>query len=299
MQDVTKDRDKFVGGSDVAIIMGLSPFKTRWQLLQEKAGIKENTFTGNAYTEYGNIMEPKIRDRINEVFNCHFIEDKVEVGNVRYHADGHDVKKKMLLEIKTTSRIYENVNDYTHYLVQLLTGMSRYGVENGFLAVYERPEDMSTELDPERVTVFPIHLGDYQELLAMANDAIDEFWTDLQALKENPFLQEDDFLPFSVSASAMIVTELEEKLAEYKQIENELKDAKKSLKTAMEKYHIKSWTTPNGVKITLVPDGEDKVVREFDLKAFEKENSALMQAYMVDKVKKGKAGYVRVTLPKE
>ena len=36
MQDVTKDRDKYIGGSDVPIIMGLSPFKTRWQLLREK-----------------------------------------------------------------------------------------------------------------------------------------------------------------------------------------------------------------------------------------------------------------------
>ena len=36
--DVTIDRDKYIGGSDVPAIMGLSSFRTRWQLLLEKAG---------------------------------------------------------------------------------------------------------------------------------------------------------------------------------------------------------------------------------------------------------------------
>ena len=37
MQDVTKDRDKYIGGSDIAAILNISKFKTRWQLLKEKA----------------------------------------------------------------------------------------------------------------------------------------------------------------------------------------------------------------------------------------------------------------------
>ena len=42
--DVTIDRDKYIGGSDIPIIMGISSFKTRWDLLLEKAGLKEDTF---------------------------------------------------------------------------------------------------------------------------------------------------------------------------------------------------------------------------------------------------------------
>ena len=59
--DVTIDRDKYIGGSDIPATMGISPFKTRWDLLQEKAGLKADEFTGNQYTEYGKIMEPQIR----------------------------------------------------------------------------------------------------------------------------------------------------------------------------------------------------------------------------------------------
>ena len=62
MQETVKqDRDKYIGGSDIPVIMNLSPFKSRFDLLLEKAGYKEDTFEGNVYTEYGNKLEPKIR----------------------------------------------------------------------------------------------------------------------------------------------------------------------------------------------------------------------------------------------
>lgn len=60
MQQVTIDRNKYIGGSDIPIIMGISKFKKRFDLLLEKAELKENDFTGNAYTEYGNVMEEKL-----------------------------------------------------------------------------------------------------------------------------------------------------------------------------------------------------------------------------------------------
>lgn len=46
--------------------MGISPFKSRFDLLLEKAELKDNDFDGNEYTEYGNVMEPKIREHINK-----------------------------------------------------------------------------------------------------------------------------------------------------------------------------------------------------------------------------------------
>ena len=51
MQDVRIDRNLYIGGSDIPIIMGISPFKKRFDLLLEKAGLKENDFDGNQYTE--------------------------------------------------------------------------------------------------------------------------------------------------------------------------------------------------------------------------------------------------------
>lgn len=298
MQDVTKDRDKYIGGSDVPIIMGLSPFKTRWQLLQEKAGIADNGFFGKTYAEYGNEMEPKIRDYINKTTGLYFVEDKRIEGFMRYHYDGLDEENCIALEIKTTSQIHADISGYKKYLVQLLTGMKLADVGFGILAVYERPEDFNEEFDTSRLTLFDVRLADYDSLLTDIEIACQCFWDDLEALKENPFMTEEDLQPFPVIAEAQIVCQLEEQLAAYKDIEMQCKAAKVNLKKAMESYNIKTWTTPNGTKITLVPDGEDKVVSEFDQKEFAKEYPELFDIYTVPKVKKGRAVYVKVTLPK-
>lgn len=43
MQDTVKvDRDKYVGGSDIPAILGLSNFKTRYELILDKAGLYQD-----------------------------------------------------------------------------------------------------------------------------------------------------------------------------------------------------------------------------------------------------------------
>ena len=298
MQDVTKDRDKYIGGSDIPIIMGLSPFKTRWQLLQEKAGITESDFSGNEYTEYGNVMEPKIREFINEEYGLKFCEDKVIDGDLRYHADGWDGKNLEVLEVKTTSHRYGHLDAYKLYLVQLLTGMHMYGTNRGILAVYERPEDFNEEFDPLRLQVFEIDSFSYGALIDDIWEAVDRFRFDLKRLKENPFMTEEEMQPFEVIAIADEVVRLENRLAEYKNLEAEAKEVKSRLKEVMEQYGIKKWTTNNGVKITLVPDGEDSVKKVFDEKAFKEKFSTVYEDFTVEKKVKGKSGHIRVTLPK-
>ena len=297
MQAVTIDRDKYIGGSDIPIIMNLSPFKKRFDLLLEKAGLKENDFTGNEYTEYGNILEPKIRDFINESFSMEFVEGKHINGDIRCHTDGET--ENCILEIKTTSQIHENVDDYKVYLVQLLFYMQNVNVEHGLLAIYERPEDFNEEFDSKRLTTYSINIHDYKELLEQINKAVDQFRIDLAKVKENPLITEEDLLPVDLTELSNKVVALENQLAEMKKIEAQAKDLKEQLKTAMEKSGTKTWETPNGTKITLVPDGEDKVVKKFNEKLFKNNNLDLWDEYSEEVVQKGKSGYVRITLPKE
>lgn len=297
MQAVTIDRDKYIGGSDIPIIMGISPFKTRFDLLLEKAGLKEDDFTGNEYTEYGNVLEPKIREYINTTYDKEFVEGKHYNGDIRIHTDGED--KDCILEIKTTSQIHENVDDYKVYLVQLLFYMQETKRKIGYLAVYERPSNFDENFDKDRLKVYGIYIGDYQDLLEQINKAVDQFRIDLAKVKENPLLSEEDLLPVDLTELSNKVVALENQLAEIKKIESQLKDLKEQLKTAMEKAGTKTWETPNGTKITLVPDGEDKVVRKFNEKLFKDNNLDLWDEYSEEVVQKGKPGYVRITLPKE
>ena len=293
---VTKDRTKFLGGSDIPAIMGLSPFKTRWQLLQEKAEIVPIEPFTNPYVEYGNVMEVRIRDYINKHYNRNFEPAVKIVGDLRGNTDGLD--ELGILEVKTTSHIFSTIDGYMQYIVQMLFYMKIFNVQYGMLAVYERPDDFNETFDPDRLQVFEIDIKDYLDTMEEEEQAITMFRKDLLALKENPLLCEEDFMPNEIVEVTGKIIELENQLAAYKQMEAELKEFKSKLKIAMEEYGIKTWRLYDGTKITLVPDGEDKEVEEIDLKALQKDHPEICKAgskYVKRKLKKGRSGYVRIT----
>ena len=293
---VTKDREKFIGGSDLAGIMGLSPFIDRWTLLQQKAGLKERDFFGNEYTRYGDELEPIVRDYINEKY-CRDFEPAVKIdGDLRGNCDGID--EGGLLEIKTTSHVYDTLDGYKGYLVQILFYMKIFNVQHAMLAVYHRNEDFSTDFDPSRLQVIPIDIKDHLDTMDEVEQAIEMFRKDLSELRENPLLCEEDFMPNEIVEVTGKIIELENQLAAYKQMEAELKEFKSKLKVAMEEYGIKTWRLYDNTKITLVPDGEDKEVEEIDIKALQKDHPELFgerSKYVKRKLKKGRSGYVRIT----
>ena len=296
---VTKDRTKFLGGSDIPAIMGLSPFKTRWQLLQEKAEIVPIEPFTNPYVEYGNVMEVRIRDYINKHYNRNFEPAVKIVDDLRGNTDGLD--ELGILEVKTTSHIFSTIDGYMQYIVQMLFYMKIFNVQYGMLAVYERPDDFNETFDPDRLQVFEIDIKDYLDTMEEEEQAIESFRRDLKALKENPLLCEEDFMPNEIVEVTNKIMELENQLAAYKQMEAELKEFKAKLKAAMEEYGIKTWRLYDNTKITLVPDGADKEVEEIDTKSLQKDHPELFiegSPYVKRTVKRGRSGYVRITAGK-
>lgn len=92
-----------IGSSDIASIIDLSPFKTKYRLWQEKAGIIEDDFKGNFATERGKRLEPEVRDWFNQQLHMNMIPtNRVSLDNsiFRASADGFDEKAQCLLEIK-------------------------------------------------------------------------------------------------------------------------------------------------------------------------------------------------------
>lgn len=304
MQDTVKvNRNRYLGGSDIPILMGISPFKKRWTLLQEKAGIIKDEFEGNEFTEYGNKMEGKIRDFINAEYcpddpfveGCHTMEHD-PIG-FREHTDGENALA--VLEIKTTGG---NV-DHEVYLVQLLWYMHQCGRGYGCLAIYHRPDDMSEEFDPERLELINVIASKNHDLYLKIFDEIDRFMGDLLLLKDNPFLSEEDLLPKELVDVAKNVAVMEQRLAELKEEEGRIKADKQKLFDAMMKSNVKSWRTINGVLVTRVdpiaPSVKEVVV--FNEEKFKAEHAELYGEYreIVQKKSSGRAGYVRITLPKE
>ena len=99
------------------------------------------------------------------------------------------------------------------------------------------------------------------------------------------------------------VVMFETQLAEMKKVKALLEDAKADLKLAMEKAGIKRWETPNGYKVTLVPDTPSKLVEEeyIDTEAMRENDPDIFAKYCKVKTvtKGGRSGYVRISAPKE
>ena len=303
-ESVKENRELYLGGSDIPIIMNLSPFKSRFELLLEKAGYKEMDFEGNVFTDYGNELEPVIRDWINAGLpkGEKFVEGKHireaqdgELLGVRIHTDGEN--SDTILEIKTTSKVKDSIEDYKLYVVQLLYYMVLTDKPNGLLAVYERPDDLSLEFDSSRLHIFKVEKD--TELIKEINEAIESFLVDLAKVKEDPFITEDKLLPVEIPDITKRILAFESQLEYMKSVEEKVKSEKARLKAAMESAGVKSWSTPNGYKITLVPDGEPKTESVFDSVRFRAEHPDLCEGYMITKTTKGKAGYIKITAPKK
>lgn len=295
---VKQDRQKYIGGSDIPAIMGISPFTTRYDLLLYKAGIKDLEFSGNEYTNYGNIMEDKIRTYINEEINMEeeFIEGKHEDNKLNYrcHTDGEN--EDTILEIKTTSQIHDNIDGYKIYLVQLLFYMMNTNKKNGMLAVYKRPEDFNEEFDVQRLFIYQISIEDYKELCDEINNAVEQFKIDVEKIKENPLLSEEDLLPTPIKELSKELDIIENQLIEFKELEKREKELRTKLYDAMNKYNVKKWKTPNGISITRIDSTPDTTEMVFNEDKFKEEQSVIYASYCEEKVKKGKSGSVRITL---
>lgn len=73
-EDWKKNRGKFIGGSDVACVVGMNPYKTSQELWLEKTGRKQAPdLTGNKAVEYGTNCEPYLR----EIFKLDYPNMKV------------------------------------------------------------------------------------------------------------------------------------------------------------------------------------------------------------------------------
>lgn len=95
-------RSKGIGGSDIAAIMGASPYKNIHELWEEKALGKSKKVSG-PHIDRGNRLEPFVREMFNERhgFNCK-PENVVHhlIDFYRASLDGIDWENGILIEIK-------------------------------------------------------------------------------------------------------------------------------------------------------------------------------------------------------
>lgn len=102
-----KDRLLGIGGTDIGVILGLSPYKTPYQLFLEKTGIIEDTQEENKFQYWGTKLEPLIRDefalRNNVIIETPETTIHPFYDFMRANVDGFIPSLNSVLEVKSSS----------------------------------------------------------------------------------------------------------------------------------------------------------------------------------------------------
>lgn len=310
---VTQNRADYLGGSDIPALLGISKYKTRYQLLKEKAHICEiKPVFANAAINFGNALEPKIRDYLNEGRDLteKFLEWKFERSldivrgtplKARGHLDGFDASNRCCLEIKTTSETRgDDVRDYPDYLYQMLFYMDIPSpkIKSGILAVYVRPDDYNETFDETRLHIFRFELSEMKAEIKHLRAEIRRFLEDLAEIMANPEKAEADLIGGELAATSSKIIAFEQAIAELKEKESQLKELKEELTVQMVEHGVKSFDA-GGYQITLIEGTPETVetVKVCDVEALELFYPDVAEVCLkeTEKKKAGRAASVRVT----
>lgn len=308
--NVTIDRHKYIGGSDLPTILGLNAkYGTSiYDFAREKAGIIPNSFKGNQFTKYGQKMEPVIRDYINAKYQVNYLEDTVIDSDRGYrgNTDGIDRNADIpILEIKT----FGEELDVDYYTAQCQFYMETFNQEACLLVGYKRPVDFYTGVDYElenddsyfNLEFDENNIVEYKvkrdpKLWAKIEERIIAFKHAVEKLRKNDDMTEAEFNKIfygnDLIKASNKMAKLETKLLKYKDIEKEHKKLKEDLYNLFEEKGILSFDTGT-IKITKVaPTSYDTV--SIDTAKLKEENEEIYNKYKVIKTT-NKKGHILIT----
>lgn len=312
--NVTIDRQKYVGGSDLPSILGLNAkYGTSvFEFAKQKAGIIPNLFKGNQFTKYGQVMEPVIRDYINAKYQVNYLEDTIIDSDRGYRGNTDGIDRNVdipILEIKT----FGEELDIDYYIPQCQFYMETFNQDACLLVGYKRPADFYTgvdyelenddshfnlEFDENNIVTHTIYRD--PKLWAKIEERIIAFKKAVEKLRKNHDMTEAEFNKIFYGTDLIKMSnkmaKLETKLLKYKEIEKEHKKVKEDLYNLFEDKGILSFDTGT-MKITKVAPTSYETV-SIDTAKLKEENEKIYNKYKVTKTT-NKKGYILITTKKE
>lgn len=183
-----------MGSSEVAAIMGLCPYKTKWQIWAEKTGLIKETGPSNYAMQRGIENEGKARAHVELTLGKEFppqLKTHPEFEFMRVSLDGFD--GEAVLEIKVPSKqVYEDCIKGlvpAHYMRQIQYQLMVTGASYAIFACY------SVELDRVATTQVAHDLVMQEEI----KKAVTEFWYTNVLKNEEPELSDRDTLKIADS----------------------------------------------------------------------------------------------------
>lgn len=226
-----RERSQGIGGSEIAAIMGISPYTTAYKLWEEKTGRRQPENISNLpHVKRGINGEIVARIMIEREHNVSFKPKTWKIPGTHYRCsdDGYSLDIEVILEIKCMGkdkheamRIAAQTGDIKgipeHYYVQCQYNLDISGAKECWFYSFA-PEDETLH----RVIVYPD-----PKLQAKIRKAVDKFWLEHVVPGIPPELSDGDYEAFSTEVYAKAAEEFTALKAEQARIEarlGELKD---------------------------------------------------------------------------
>ena len=169
-------RETSIGGSEIACVLGVNPFKTMDSLLLDKLGVGQK-FTGNIATRWGTLFENITGLWVKTIM--HFETDLIEIGSIegsikgqRYSPDGLAVIRNtngtysyVLFEFKSPLNSLPTKTIPKHYVPQVQTGLLT--IPEADYAIFVNNSYRKCELKDLNFTTnydFEFHSSDFKKL---------------------------------------------------------------------------------------------------------------------------------------
>ncbi|MBQ4178603.1 MAG: YqaJ viral recombinase family protein [Elusimicrobia bacterium] len=146
-----EERRHRIGGSDFGSVLDINPYKSRFELVLNKAGVLYDFFTGNEYTKRGEELEDTIIKMFEDATNLKVTDQQKEFvkesenGNLDLvvHIDGFIHSENAVFEAKTSdyksNAWEEGIPEY--YKAQLSLNMYLSGADKSYIAVAKCKND--------------------------------------------------------------------------------------------------------------------------------------------------------------
>lgn len=288
-------RSEGIGASEVASILGVSPFESAYQLWLRKKGVtppKEENFAMKA----GHYLEDAVASFYKDETGCTIIKSsavdfmyadkerpflRVSPDRTFWKAgDAHNEANKCILECKTTQRTIDPDDIPNHWFVQVQMNLGVAGFKTGALAWLTAAR-----------TFGQIEIPFQEDFYGMLVDEVSRFWYDYIVGDKEPEATTvgDVVAKYIRSTEGKIVDATPEVFEAYKDLKEvsrqiaELEEKEKSLSNALKvalqdaevlKYDGRTIATWKSAKNSL----------KFDAKRFQAEHAELCEPYMVDTV---------------
>lgn len=266
-------RKSKIGASDAPIIMGVSPWKTAYELWEEKTGRKESPIM-TPWMKRGHDLEPIARSNFEKLIDEDVFPDVIfheEHDFLMASLDGISMDGKTLVEIKCPGKEAHSIamagNIPEHYMPQLQHQLMITGLDKMYYYSFDGNDGIPIVVNRD---------DDYiKELLAKELEFWEHMQNDTAPKKPEPkYVSRDDEEWINLSSR---LKELQPLVKEYEQCKKDLIALSEGINSEGHGVRVSSYSRSGSIDYAKIPE-----LKDVDLEAYRKKPSISSRITLYD-----------------